>query len=162
GAGGTARTRPPSRQARPAGSAGRFGHVPGNRRGRARPWPDRPWPRGRRRSEATVPAGRSSGPGPGTCAGPPNGRARRSPAAGRAAGPAVSGTRRGQVPLVRRGPGRGLAPDMALTDVRRLRELFLLDPDIVFLNHGSFGACPRPVFEEYQRWQLELERRPVE
>lgn len=39
---------------------------------------------------------------------------------------------------------------------------FLLDPDVVFLNHGSFGACPRPVFEEYQRLQLELERQPVE
>jgi isopenicillin-N epimerase len=43
-----------------------------------------------------------------------------------------------------------------------MRELFLLDPDIVFLNHGSFGACPRPVFEAYQACQLELERRPVE
>src|SRR5215471_10867504 len=43
-----------------------------------------------------------------------------------------------------------------------LRELFLLDPDVVFLNHGSFGACPRPVFDEYQRWQRELERQPVE
>src|SRR5215208_1377058 len=42
------------------------------------------------------------------------------------------------------------------------RGLFLLDPDVVFLNHGSFGACPRPVFEEYQRFQLELEREPVE
>ncbi|WP_158262529.1 MULTISPECIES: aminotransferase class V-fold PLP-dependent enzyme [Pirellulaceae] len=38
---------------------------------------------------------------------------------------------------------------------------FLLDPDVTFLNHGSFGACPRPVFEEYQRWQRELERQPV-
>lgn len=38
---------------------------------------------------------------------------------------------------------------------------FLLDPDVTFLNHGSFGACPRPVFDEYQRWQWELERQPV-
>ncbi len=43
-----------------------------------------------------------------------------------------------------------------------LRSKFLLDPSIIFLNHGSFGACPIPVFEEYQRWQLELERQPVE
>lgn len=43
-----------------------------------------------------------------------------------------------------------------------MRDHFLLRPDVVFLNHGSFGACPRPVFEAYQRWQLELERQPVE
>lgn len=43
-----------------------------------------------------------------------------------------------------------------------LRDLFLLDPDVTFLNHGSFGACPRPVFEAYQRWQLALEREPVD
>lgn len=42
-----------------------------------------------------------------------------------------------------------------------LRELFLLRDDVVYLNHGSFGACPRPVFEDYQAWQLELERQPV-
>ncbi len=47
-------------------------------------------------------------------------------------------------------------------DAATLREQFLLDPDVVFLNHGSFGACPRPVFAEYQRWQLEMERQPVE
>lgn len=41
------------------------------------------------------------------------------------------------------------------------RELFLLDPDVVFLNHGSFGATPKPVFESYQRWQRELEHQPV-
>ena len=43
-----------------------------------------------------------------------------------------------------------------------MRDLFLLRPDVVFLNHGAFGACPRPVFEAYQRWQVELERQPVE
>lgn len=43
-----------------------------------------------------------------------------------------------------------------------LRPLFMLDPKVVFLNHGSFGACPRPVFETYQDWQRELERQPVE
>lgn len=43
-----------------------------------------------------------------------------------------------------------------------LKEYFLLDPEVAFLNHGSFGACPRPVFEAYQRWQWELERQPVE
>ncbi|HLB49135.1 MAG TPA: aminotransferase class V-fold PLP-dependent enzyme [Anaerolineales bacterium] len=43
-----------------------------------------------------------------------------------------------------------------------LRHLFLLDPNIIFLNHGAFGACPEPVFDEYQRWQRELERQPVE
>lgn len=42
-----------------------------------------------------------------------------------------------------------------------VRDLFLLDPDVIFLNHGSFGACPRPVFEAYQYWQRELERQPV-
>ncbi|MCX7839008.1 MAG: aminotransferase class V-fold PLP-dependent enzyme, partial [Anaerolineae bacterium] len=43
-----------------------------------------------------------------------------------------------------------------------LKDEFLLDPNIVFLNHGSFGATPRVVFEAYQRWQRELERQPVE
>ena len=43
-----------------------------------------------------------------------------------------------------------------------LREEFLLDPDVTFLNHGSFGACPRTVFERYQAWQRELEHEPVD
>lgn len=38
-----------------------------------------------------------------------------------------------------------------------LQQQFLLNPDIISLNHASFGATPRPVFEAYQRWQRELE-----
>ena len=45
---------------------------------------------------------------------------------------------------------------------RDLRARFLLRPEVTFLNHGSFGACPRPVFERYQQLQLELEGQPVE
>lgn len=42
-----------------------------------------------------------------------------------------------------------------------LREHFFLDPDVTFLNHGSFGATPRPVMEAYQAWQWRMERQPV-
>jgi isopenicillin-N epimerase len=42
-----------------------------------------------------------------------------------------------------------------------LRALFLLDPEVTFLNHGSYGACPRPVFAAYQAWQMKLENQPV-
>jgi isopenicillin-N epimerase len=48
-----------------------------------------------------------------------------------------------------------------VSDGTDLRAEFLLDPSVTFLNHGSFGACPRAVFERYQEWQLELERQPV-
>jgi len=43
-----------------------------------------------------------------------------------------------------------------------MKELYHLDPSIIFLNHGSFGACPKPVFEVYQNWQRKLEQQPVE
>ena len=43
-----------------------------------------------------------------------------------------------------------------------LKDQFLLDPQIIFLNHGSFGACPRPVFDTYQAWQRKLEQQPVQ
>jgi isopenicillin-N epimerase len=46
--------------------------------------------------------------------------------------------------------------------VASLKNQFLLNPKIHFLNHGSFGATPYPVFREYQRWQRELEYQPVE
>lgn len=56
---------------------------------------------------------------------------------------------------------RSIQPSKAAELASNLAEHFLIDPEVVFLNHGSFGACPRPVFEEYQRRQLELERQPV-
>jgi isopenicillin-N epimerase len=43
-----------------------------------------------------------------------------------------------------------------------MKTQFLLNPEITFLNHGSFGACPKPIFENYQFWQLELEKEPVQ
>ena len=46
--------------------------------------------------------------------------------------------------------------------MKKIRDLFVLDEGWIFLNHGSFGACPKPVFEAYQAWQLLLERQPVE
>ncbi|QBN18683.1 aminotransferase class V-fold PLP-dependent enzyme [Flavobacterium nackdongense] len=42
-----------------------------------------------------------------------------------------------------------------------MKSQFNLDPKITFLNHGSFGACSKPIFQEYQRLQLELENEPV-
>jgi isopenicillin-N epimerase len=43
-----------------------------------------------------------------------------------------------------------------------LRPDFLLDPEVAFLNHGSFGACPRPVFDSYQAHQRDLEWEPID
>lgn len=39
--------------------------------------------------------------------------------------------------------------------------LFQLDPSIIFLNHGSFGACPKEIFNSYQYFQRLLEYEPV-
>jgi len=38
---------------------------------------------------------------------------------------------------------------------------WLLDPKIIFLNHGSFGACPRRVLDCQTEWRNQIERRPV-
>jgi isopenicillin-N epimerase len=46
--------------------------------------------------------------------------------------------------------------------MQNLKQYFLLRDDITFLNFGSFGACPKPVFEVYQNFQLELEQEPVQ
>jgi isopenicillin-N epimerase len=43
-----------------------------------------------------------------------------------------------------------------------MRGGFLLDSDVAYFNHGSYGACPVDVFDEYQRLQRELEREPTD
>jgi isopenicillin-N epimerase len=42
------------------------------------------------------------------------------------------------------------------------RDFWPLDPAIVFLNHGSFGSCPRPVLEFQQGIRMRMERQPIE
>ena len=42
-----------------------------------------------------------------------------------------------------------------------LKNQFQLDPNFIYLNHGSFGACPKPIFEERSKWQIEIEKQPV-
>jgi len=42
-----------------------------------------------------------------------------------------------------------------------MREHWTLDPDVTFLNHGSFGACPRVVLEAQSELRARLEREPV-
>jgi len=45
-------------------------------------------------------------------------------------------------------------------DTQGLRELFLLRPGTIYLNHGSYGACPLPIFQAWQRFQFDLECHP--
>jgi isopenicillin-N epimerase len=42
-----------------------------------------------------------------------------------------------------------------------LRSRWSLDPEVTFLNHGSFGACPNDVRAAQRRWQDALEAEPV-
>ena len=41
------------------------------------------------------------------------------------------------------------------------RHLWNLDPDFVFLNHGSFGAMPKAIIEKQHQLRLRIESQPV-
>src|ERR1700712_381146 len=47
-------------------------------------------------------------------------------------------------------------------DSHALKDQFLLKKDITYLNFGAFGACAKPVFQQYQNFQLELEQEPTD
>jgi isopenicillin-N epimerase len=40
--------------------------------------------------------------------------------------------------------------------------LWALSPDIIYLNHGAFGACPKPVLEAQNEWRMRLEKSPMQ
>jgi len=48
----------------------------------------------------------------------------------------------------------------SVNSTHNVRDDFMLRKDLRLLNNGSFGACPKPVFAEYQRFQAELENHP--
>jgi len=55
----------------------------------------------------------------------------------------------------------GPAPDQRNSATNPHRAHWTLDPDIAFLNHGSFGACPKAVLDTQAEWRARLEREPV-
>lgn len=61
-------------------------------------------------------------------------------------------------PGIRQGAGGTLRSAPMSADLRRH---WTLDPDLVFLNHGSFGATPRAVLDHQQALRSEMERSPV-
>jgi isopenicillin-N epimerase len=48
-----------------------------------------------------------------------------------------------------------------MTFGKAIRNEWLLDEDVIFLNHGSFGACPRSVLTVQREWQERMESEPV-
>ena len=43
-----------------------------------------------------------------------------------------------------------------------IKQQFLLDPEIVYFNHGAYGACPQPIFDDFLHWQRKLEFEPTQ
>ena len=44
---------------------------------------------------------------------------------------------------------------------KKYKPIFSIDPDVTYLNHGSFGACPKVIFDSLIKFQKQLEFEPV-
>jgi isopenicillin-N epimerase len=51
---------------------------------------------------------------------------------------------------------------LAFPPQSRFRRFWTLAPDVAFLNHGSFGACPKPVLKLQDRLRRQMEAEPVQ
>ncbi len=60
------------------------------------------------------------------------------------------------------GAPRGPAPRAVPPEGETFARCWRLDPEVSFLNHGSFGACPAAVLERQAELRAELEREPVD
>ena len=49
-----------------------------------------------------------------------------------------------------------------VTDDESVSSAWPLDPAVTFLNHGSCGACPRPVLQAQQAWRDQMEAEPID
>jgi isopenicillin-N epimerase len=53
-------------------------------------------------------------------------------------------------------------PEASVATPSPWADLWLLDPSVAYLNHGSFGACPRAILDHQSALRLRLEREPVD